>query len=203
VPRVCYITDRKSCPIPLLQNIKLVIESSVDYIQIREKDLTARELFSLAKEVRALALGHETKVLVNDRLDIALAAGLDGIHLRQESIRPDQIRDRLVCQNFIIGASTHSFDELRRAENQGADYVTLGPIFFSPSKAIYGEPLGLEALKRITRYTSVPVLALGGVDKTNYKECLRTGASGIAAIRLFQNPANNLNEIVQEIKNFS
>jgi len=203
VPRVCYITDRKSCPIPLLQNIKLVIESSVDYIQIREKDLTARELFSLAKEVRALALGHETKVLVNDRLDIALAAGLDGIHLRQESIRPDQIRDRLVCQNFIIGASTHSFDELRRAENQGADYVTLGPIFFSPSKAIYGEPLGLEALKRITRYTSVPVLALGGVDKTNYKECLRTGASGIAAIRLLQNPANNLNEIVQEIKNFS
>jgi thiamine-phosphate pyrophosphorylase len=136
-------------------------------------------------------------------LDIALAAGLDGIHLGLQSIRPDQIRSRLVCKNFIIGASTHSFEELRQAQSQGADYVTFGPVFFSPSKAIYGEPLGLEALKRITRFTSVPVLALGGVDRMNYKECLRNGASGIAAIRLFQNPANNLNEIVQEIKNFS
>jgi thiamine-phosphate pyrophosphorylase len=200
---VCYITDRKSCPIPLLQNIKLAIEASVDCIQIREKDLNARELFYLAKEVRALATGHETKVLLNDRLDIALAANLNGIHLGQQSIPPDQIRIRLDCQNFVLGASTHSFEELRQAQNQRLDYVTFGPVFFSPSKAIYGEPLGLKALKRITQSARIPVLALGGVNERNFKECLRNGASGIAAIRLFQNPSNDLNKIVQEIKNFS
>jgi thiamine-phosphate pyrophosphorylase len=203
VPWVYYITDRKSCPIPLLQNIKLAMEASVDYIQIREKDLSARELFHLAKEVRALAGGHQTKVVLNDRLDVALAANLNGVHLGQQSIPPDRIRSRFVRQDFIIGVSTHSFEELRQAQNQGADYATFGPVFFTPSKAIYGEPLGLNALKKITRSTRVPVLALGGIDKRNYKECLRNGASGIAAIRLFQNPADNLNEIVQEIKNFS
>ena len=202
MPWVCYITDRKSCPIPLLQNIKLAIEASVDYIQIREKDLSARELFYLAKEVRALAREHKTKVVLNDRLDVALAANLNGIHLGQQSIPPDQIRSRLVRQGFIIGVSIHSFEELGQAQNQGADYVTFGPVFFTPSKAIYGEPLGIKALKKITQSARVPVLALGGVDRRNYKECLRNGASGIAAIRLFQNPADNLNEIVQEIKNF-
>ena len=197
-----YITDRRSCPIPLLGNIQIAIEAGVDFIQIREKDLPDRELFSLVLKARQIGLGHSTKILVNDRLDIALAADLDGIHLGQGSISPIQVRNQISRQDFVIGVSTHSLEEVRETQDARTDYVTFGPVFFTPTKAVYGQPVGLKSLREVCRSSKIPVFALGGVNRANYAECLSNGASGVAAIRLFQDPQNPLREIVRQIKDF-
>jgi len=197
-----YITDRKSCSVPLLRNIQAAIEAGVDFVQIREKDLHARQLFSLALKAREMALGCSTKILVNDRLDIAMAADLDGIHLGQSSFSPSQIRGQVSRPDFLVGVSTHSLEEVRQIQSGGTNYVTFGPVFFTPSKAVYGEPVGLKSLREVCQSSQIPVLALGGVNRTNYAQCLLHGASGVAAIRLFQDPQNSLREIVREIKDF-
>ena len=202
MPHLYYITDRQVCPIPLLDNIKRAIEAGVDFIQIREKDLSTRELVSLARSARDMKRGHETKILVNDRLDVALAADLDGIHLGQSSVPAQQIRDKLPKPDFLFGVSTHSLEEVGAARKHGANFITFGPVFFSPSKASYGDPVGLESLKKACQFARIPVFALGGVDKKNYFECLLNGASGIAAIRLFQDPDIPIQKIVGKIKQF-
>lgn len=197
-----YITDRQVCPIPLLDNIKRVIEAGVDFIQIREKDLSARELLSLARSAREMKRGHETKILVNDLLDVALAADLDGIHLGQSSVPAQQIRDKLSKPDFLFGVSTHSSEEVEAARKDGANFITFGPVFFTPSKASYGDPVGLESLKKVCQFARIPVFALGGVNKSNYLDCLLNGASGIAAIRFFQDPDISIQKIVGKIKQF-
>ena len=202
MPYLYYITDRQVCPIPLLDNIKRAIEAGVDFIQIREKDLSARELVSLARSAREMKRGHETKILVNDRLDVALAADLDGIHLGQSSVPAQQIRDKLPKPDFLFGVSTHSLEEVGAARKHGANFITFGPVFFTPSKASYGDPVGLESLKKVCQFARIPVFALGGVDKKNYLKCLINGASGIAAIRLFQDPDIPIQKIVGKIKQF-
>jgi thiamine-phosphate pyrophosphorylase len=201
VPRLYYITDRQTCPIPLLDNIKRAIDAGVDFIQIREKDLSTRDLLSLARNARELKSGHQTRILLNDRLDVALAANLDGIHLGQSSVPTEQIHGRLPRQDFLIAVSTHSLDEVAAAQRHGASFVTFGPVFFTPSKVKYGNPVGLVALKEACQ-SSIPVFALGGIDKSNYVDCLLNGASGIAAIRLFQDPGISILEMVGEIKRF-
>ena len=203
MPQLYYITDRQICPIPLLDNIKRVIEAGVDVIQIREKDLSARELLSLARSAREMKRGHETRILVNDRLDVALAADLDGIHLSQNSIPAHQIHDNLVRPDFLIGVSTHSFEEVEAAQNQRATFATFGPVFFTPSKAAYGEPVGIGALKKVCQFVRIPIFALGGVDQSNYLECLFNGAAGVAGIRLFQDQDISIPKIVDQIKRFN
>lgn len=202
MPRLYYITDRQICPIPLIDNIKRAIDAGVDFIQIREKDLSTKDLLSLARNARELKSGHQTRILLNDRLDVALAANLDGIHLGQSSVPIEQIHDRLPRQDFLIAVSTHSSDEVAAAQKHGASFVTFGPVFFTPSKAKYGNPVGLLALKEACQSASIPVFALGGIDKNNYAGCLLNGASGIAAIRLFQDPGISILETVGEIKRF-
>ena len=197
-----YITDRKTCPIPLIENIRLAVEASVDIIQIREKDLPARDLFSLAVQAAALARGRSTRVLVNDRLDVALAAGFDGVHLAQNSVGPRPIRQRLQAPEFLLGVSTHSIEEIRRLEGQEISFITFGPVFYTPSKAAYGVPVGPEALQAAVRASRIPVLALGGIDTGNYRQCLSLGAAGIAAIRLFQNPNGFPGALVEAVRRF-
>ncbi|HVN82817.1 MAG TPA: thiamine phosphate synthase [Terriglobia bacterium] len=197
-----YITDRKTCPIPLIENIRQAIEASVDIIQIREKDLPARELFSLAVQAATLARGRSTRVLVNDRLDVALAAGFDGVHLAQNSVGPRSIRQQLHASEFLIGVSTHSIEEIRQLEDQGMSFVTFGPVYYTPSKAAYGVPVGPEALREAVRASRIPVLALGGIDEGNYRQCLALGAAGIAAIRLFQNPNGFPGALVEAVRRF-
>lgn len=197
-----YITDRKSCPIPLIENIRHAIEASVDFIQIREKDLSTRELLSLAVQAAALANGHKTRLLVNDRLDIALTARLDGVHLAQSSVGSCLIRGWMSSSEFLVGVSTHSIKEIWQAEDQGASFVTFGPIFHTPSKAQYGEPLGLAALQEAVQEARIPILALGGIDSNNYQDCLAQGVAGIAAIRLFQDPRGFPKSLVESVRNF-
>ncbi|MBV8552394.1 MAG: thiamine phosphate synthase [Acidobacteriaceae bacterium] len=176
-----YITDRKSAGGfgPLLDVIRDQMRSGVDYIQIREKDISARELFEFTLavlEVRdhEISRGKRTKILVNSRADVALACGADGVHLPSDA--PIE-----TLPGLLIARSCHTLDEIRKSQ---AHLVTLGPIFESPGK---GPPLGLNALAQACRIGK-PVFALGGITWQNAAECMSAGAEGIAGIRIFQNP---------------
>jgi thiamine-phosphate pyrophosphorylase len=164
----------------VIESIRSNVENGVEYIQIREKDLTARDLFALTEEAVAIARGSVSRILVNDRADVALAAGADGVHLRSDGIQPAVMRQVLPA-GFLIGISCHTEEDLRHA--QGADFAVFGPVFASPGK---GPGVGVEALKSAVRVSPVPVFALGGVTWENAPLCLEAGAVGIAAIRLFQ-----------------
>jgi thiamine-phosphate pyrophosphorylase len=200
MPQSYYITDRHTSLRPILEQIQIAIEASVDYVQIREKDLSSRELFNLAVSARALARKQNTRILINDRLDIALAAGLNGIHLGQQSIAPVVARARASCKDFLIGVSIHSLEELQNVLGQGVNYFIFGPVFFTSSKAIYGPPVGTQKLREACSFSEVPVFALGGINQQNYSECLKMGAAGIAGISLFQKDRESVNSIVCEIR---
>ena len=145
-----------------------------------ERKISHRELLDLTSEAVQIATGSRTRILVNDRIDIALAAAADGVHLRSDSIRAERVRQAF-GNRLLIGASCHSIDDV--LENQTANLVVFGPVFFSPGK---GPPQGLKVLARVAAASHVPVFALGGVDRSNAQLCVDAGAAGIAAIRLFQ-----------------
>lgn len=165
-------------------------------IQIREKDLSARQLTEFVRAALAVAKPHGARVLVNDRLDVALAAGADGVHLRTNSLPVEIIRGFVNRAEFLVGVSTHSLTEARAAERGGANFIVCGPVFPTISKTSYGAPLGLERFADICQRVKIPVLALGGITLTNFAQPLARGAAGIAAISLF----NNLDTLGSNIK---
>ena len=177
------ITDRQSAgdSDQLVKCLQRAIDAGVEQVQIREKDLTARQLMAL---IAALDRKH-ARILVNGRMDVALASGADGVHLPSDSPAPSFFR-RLAPAGFLIGVSCHSVQQVLLAEQGGADFTVLGPIFATPSKLAYGEPLGLRVLHEAAHSAAIPVFALGGVNDTNREACQRAGARGIAGIRLFQ-----------------
>ncbi len=194
-PILCYVTERRGIsptagPADLLALIERAA-AAVDWIQIREKDLSARELLELSR--RAVAAGS-ARILVNDRLDVALAAEAAGVHLGGESAPVAEVvrwcRAGHAPAEFSIGASCHSLREVLAGESSGADYVFFGPVFATPSKLPYGAPQGIERLAEVCRQARIPVIAIGGVTAANADDCLLAGAAGIAAIRLFQQAAD-------------
>ncbi len=195
-----YITDRTQIKSRTLdERITEAIGAGVDWVQIREKDLPARSLLALAKSAaeRARRQGH-TQVMVNDRLDVALAAEAHGVHLGTRSMPVELVR-RLAPRAFVVGVSCHSLEESLGAQTAGADYILLGPIFATPSKLHYGQPLGLDKLREVTSQLTVPVFALGGITLDRAVLCLQNGAAGIAGIRIFQD-SDSVDELVRELR---
>jgi thiamine-phosphate pyrophosphorylase len=179
------ITDRSQLKTLLIERIRVLLEAGVDFLQIREKDLPGRELFALVEAVLLLPNPSATRILVNERTDVALAAGAHGVHLPAPSISPQRIR-AIAPPGFLVGVSTHSLEEVDRAEQEGADFAVFGPVFDTPSKRGYGAPLGPAALNRAAD-RCMPVLALGGLTLENFRQCQ---AAGIAGISLFQNASD-------------
>lgn len=171
----------------VLEIVRIAVDEKVSLIQIREKRLSGRSLFELAKAAADITRGSATRLLINDRADIALAAKADGVHLAANSISPEVIRANFP-REFIIGVSTHTLEAAVDAAKAGADFVVFGPVFETPGK---GEPGGLDELHRVCGLLpSFPVIAIGGIDGTNKQSVLDAGAAGFAAIRHLNDPEN-------------
>ncbi|MEO6724732.1 MAG: thiamine phosphate synthase [Blastocatellia bacterium] len=181
------ISDKEAWQLQI-EAIRLATAAGCQLIQIRERDISARALTEFTREAIAVARPHGAKVFVNDRLDVAIAAKADGVHLRVTSLAVADIREVTKSNklgSFLIGASTHSLAEAIDAQACGADFIVYGPVYDTPSKREYGSPLGLEKLAEVCRMVGIPVLTLGGITLKNFRQPLRQGASGIAAIGLF------------------
>jgi thiamine-phosphate pyrophosphorylase len=203
-PILCYVTDRKNLSAgtlsantaALAEKIAKLAAAGVDWVQIREKDLPGRELAAVVRQAlrrtsaQAETDSRSTRILVNDRVDVALTEGAAGVHLGENSLPVYEtkrlVRASVSGRDFLVGVSCHSPESAKSAATSGADYVFFGPIFATPSKAAFGEPQGVARLTAICGSLTIPVLAIGGMTLENASTCLRAGAAGIAAIRLFQ-----------------
>lgn len=202
---VCYVTDSQSLgltePRPdILEKIEAAVGAGIDWVQIREKGMPARQFLAIARAAVGMTNRKPASptgvdrprslILVNDRLDIALAGGAAGIHLSRESLPAQDVigwrRRRKMVTGLMVGLSCHTIDELRQAEDAGVDYAFFGPVFDTPAKRPFGPPLGIAKLAAACRATRLKVIAIGGVTLENSAECFHAGAAGIAAIRMFQ-----------------
>lgn len=177
------ITDRKLFTDHhlLLAAIEDALKAGVKAVQLREKDLPIRELLDMAYRMKGLTARYNAMLFINDRVDIALCVNADGVHLGQSSIPVRAVRN-MVGDRFMVGASTHNLEEVIIAKEEGADFITFGPIYHTPSKLKYGEPFGIEALKKVGGKVSIPIFGIGGIKADNVKDVMNSGACGIALI---------------------
>lgn len=179
--------------------VEAAVAAKVPLFQIREKTMSARVLFELTARAAEITRGSDTRLLVNDRSDIARAAGADGVHLTSKSLPADVVR-KTYGPEFLIGVSTHSLDEARAARVGGADFVVFGPVYETESKLEFGAPQGLSRLEEVTsELRGFSVVAIGGITLENAGACFKAGASGVAAIRLL-NDAERMASIVESIR---
>lgn len=211
-PLLCYVTDRRNLAGASdlardlqLQKIAQAAKAGVDWIQLREKDFSGRELRAFTEQALALAAGGSS-ILVNDRVDVAYTSGAAGVHLGEHSLPAEEakrwVRQRGAKKQFMVGVSVHSLQGANQAEQSGADYVIFGPVYATPSKAALGPAQGVERLEEISKRVKIPVLAIGGITLANAGACLLVGAAGIAGIRLFQDAAN-LDDLVARLRGIS
>ena len=176
------ITDREATAgRDLLATLEEALAGGVRGVQLREKKVPSREYWQLAQAIRDLTSRYGSRLLINDRIDIALAVGADGVHLPESGFPVSAARE-LLGDEKLIGVSCHSLDTALRAERGRADFITFGPVYFTPSKAFYGEPLGVAPLVEVSRSLSIPVFALGGVTRDRFPELLASGINRVACI---------------------
>jgi thiamine-phosphate pyrophosphorylase len=180
--RLLLVTDRhqtKGRPlVPLLQR---VLTTGITAIQLRERDLSTREFVTLAREVQNITASCRSQLLINDRIDVALALEGVGVHLRSDSL-PLSVARRLLGPKRLLGMSVHGVEEAVQAESDGADYIVLGPIYETPSKQIFGPPLGIHTLEKACRLVRTPIIGIGGVTAARAREMRHVGAFGAAVI---------------------
>lgn len=180
--RLYLITDRHrvgSCNFH--EAVAQALQGGVSALQLREKDLPVRALLPLARDMKNLAAPSGARLLINGRVDVMLAVDADGVHLRSDGLPTRSVR-RVVGPTKLIGVSTHALQEVERASDEGADFVTFGPVYETPAKTAYGAPTGLGALEVACRRTRIPVYALGGITRARIPEVLAAGAYGVAMI---------------------
>lgn len=183
LPNIYLITDRHQIDETkdYFDVIDELLSAGVRMVQLREKDLPATELYNYAVKLREITQKHNSLLIINDRVDIAQAVSADGVHLGRKSI-PVTVTRKLLGEDKIIGVSTHSIQEAQSAQYDGADFITFGPVYDTPSKAKYGQPVGKDALQTVSSIVSLPVYALGGIKTDKIKEIKECGCHGIAAI---------------------
>jgi thiamine-phosphate pyrophosphorylase len=189
------ITDRTLHPEgDLLAQASSILRGGVDWLQVREKDLPDRLLFNVLQALAAEARRFRALLLLNGRPDLAAAAGAGGVHLPAEGLPIREVR-RHFMRPFFIARSCHKVEEVLTAVEEGADAVTLGPVYETPSKAGMGKPLGLERLAEACARAPIPVIGLGGINERRIPEVVSAGAAGVAAIRLFALMGNPIDQI--------
>lgn len=180
--RLLLVTDRTQVSgrsLPSL--VREAVAAGLPAVQLRERDLSTRELLPLTQEVQSITISHAVPLIINDRADLTMALDLQGVHLRSDSLPPLPVR-QLMGPRRLIGVSTHSVEDVRRAARSGADYVLFGPIYETPSKRSFGPPLGLTLLADACRQSSIPVLAIGGITCQRVRDVRLAGAYGVAVI---------------------
>ena len=180
-----------------LEVIKSAIDGGADVVQLRDKEATARELVQVGNEIRLLTHRKHVTFIVNDRVDIVLATDADGVHLGQDDL-PLSIARKILGKDKIIGVSTHSLEEAIQAEEKGADYIAVGPIFTTPTKVDY-KPVGLELIRQVKDRIKIPFVAIGGIDENNAREVLKAGATRVAVVRAVVG-SDNITEAARLLK---
>lgn len=179
--RLYCITQAPANGKSLLETAEAALKGGADILQLREKNLPGKELLALAVRLGELCKKHGALFIVNDRLDVALAAKADGVHLGQDDL-PVKEAKKLAPENFIVGCSTHSLEQARKAEQDGADYIGCGPVFATPTKPDAGS-VGLELVREYRHHIRIPFVAIGGIDLLNVGRVLEAGASCVAVVR--------------------
>jgi len=180
--RVLLVTDRhQTNGRPLVSILQTVLKAGSPAIQLRERDLSAKDVLALTRAVQTFTMQRGSQLLVNDRIDVALSLDGVGVHLRSNSL-PAAVARRLLGPQRLLGVSAHSMDEAVRAEANGADYVVLGPVYETPSKQVFGPPLGLSKLEAVCQVVQVPIIGIGGVTVDRARDVRRAGAFGVAVI---------------------
>lgn len=180
--KIYLITDRSQCGgLRLIDVVEDALKGGVTAVQLREKDLSSRELYELAYDMRKLTARYDARLLINDRVDIALAVDADGVHLGSNSMPVHRAR-RLLGPDRFIGFSCHNQVNAIMAQESGVDFITFGPVYYTPSKAVYGKPVGVDKLESVTHVLQIPVYALGGIKTENIPEVIAAGASGISLV---------------------
>jgi thiamine-phosphate pyrophosphorylase len=183
----------------ILHLVRSAVAARIDLIQIREKSLSTSVLYELATAAARITSRSATRLLINDRSDVAAACGADGVHLTTFSL-PTHVVRQTFGNEFLIGVSTHSLEEAKLAQQSGADFAVFGPVFDTISKRKYGRALRLPALARVSsELAPFPILAIGGVSLINVADCIAAGARGVAAITMLQQP-EMLADVAEEIR---
>ncbi len=188
LPRLYAITDRKKYGEDFLGTLERILRNGVKMVQLREKDLSGRELYHLAGQVRELTRKYEALLLINERFDVAVAVDADGVHLPEKSFPPSVVKK--LFPQLIVGFSAHSLESAKYAQEEGADFITLGPVFKTSSHP-EAKPMGTLKFKEIAQSVNIPVYALGGITWDRIKLCYKNGAYGIAGITIFLNDSKD------------